>query len=71
MSATSTSAPCGSLFATRTPAALRRSLRPEGVLWVDQPHMFLVGKWLHRENWHVGDFNLFWDNIRTNVARRG
>ena len=42
----------------------------DGVLWIDQPHMFLVGKWLHRDNWHVGDFNLFWSDIRDNVHER-
>jgi len=57
-------------FRNKNPGSITARLRPEGVLWVDQPHMFLVGKWLHRENWHVGDFNLFWDNIRTNVHTR-
>lgn len=57
-------------FRNKNPGSITAQLRPEGVLWVDQPHMFLVGRWLHRENWHVGDFNLFWDNIRTNVHER-
>ena len=57
-------------FRNKNPGSITARLRPEGVLWVDQPHMFLVGKWLHRDNWHVGDFNLFWDNIRTNVHER-
>jgi len=57
-------------FKNKNPGSITARLRPEGVLWVDQPHMFLVGRWLHRDNWHVGDFNLFWDNIRTNVHDR-
>jgi hypothetical protein len=40
------------------------------VLWIDRPHVFLVGRWLHRENWHVGDFNLFWHNVRYNTLER-
>ena len=24
----------------------------------------------HRDNWHVGDFNLFWSDIRDNVHDR-
>ena len=57
-------------FRNKNPGSITAQLCAEGVLWVDQPHMFLVGKWLHRDNWHVGDFNLFWDNIRTNVHDR-
>ena len=57
-------------FRNKNPGSITAQLRPEGVLWVDQPHMFLVGKWLHRDNWHVGDFNLFWDNIRSNAHER-
>lgn len=57
-------------FRNKNPGSITAQLSSEGVLWVDQPHMFLVGRWLHRENWHVGDFNLFWDNIRTNVHER-
>ena len=57
-------------FRNKNPGSITAQLCAEGVLWVDQPHMFLVGKWLHRDNWHVGDFNLFWDNIRTNVHER-
>ena len=25
---------------------------------------------IHKNNWHVGDYNLFWENIRTNVTER-
>ncbi len=57
-------------FRNKNPGSITAQLRPEGVLWIDQPHIFLVGKWLHRDNWHVGDFNLFWDNIRTNAHER-
>lgn len=57
-------------FRNRNPGSITAQVRPEGVLWVDQPHMFLVGKWLHRDNWHVGDFNLFWGNVRENVHDR-
>ena len=57
-------------FRLKNPRSMTVQVRPEGVLWVDQPHIPLVGKWLHRDNWHVGDYNLFWHNIRTNVHDR-
>jgi len=57
-------------FRNRNPGSITARVRPEGVLWVDRPHMFLVGKWLHRDNWHVGDFNLFWSDIRDNAHDR-
>ena len=40
-----------------------------GVLWLDQPNA-IGGKKLHRDNWHVGDVNLFWANIRANTIDR-
>ncbi|MAC17527.1 MAG: hypothetical protein CMC97_04450 [Flavobacteriales bacterium] len=57
-------------FRNKNPGSITARVTEDGVLWVDQPHMFLIGKWLHRDNWHVGDFNLFWDNIRYNVHQR-
>ena len=57
-------------FRNKNPGSITARVTEDGVLWVDQPHMFLVGKWLHRDNWHVGDFNLFWDNVRENVHDR-
>ncbi len=57
-------------FRNKNPGSITARVHPDGVLWVDQPHMFLIGKWLHRDNWHVGDFNLFWSNIRDNVHER-
>ena len=54
----------------KNPGSITARVTADGVLWVDQPHMFLVGKWLHRDNWHVGDFNLFWSDIRDNVHDR-
>lgn len=57
-------------YRNKNPGSITAQLVPEGVLWVDQPHLFLVGKSIHRENWHVGDFNLFWSNVRQNVHDR-
>ncbi len=57
-------------FRNKNPGSITARVTEDGVLWVDQPHMFLVGKWLHRDNWHVGDFNLFWSDIRDNVHDR-
>ena len=57
-------------FRNKNPGSITARVTSDGVLWVDQPHMFLVGKWLHRDNWHVGDFNLFWSDIRDNVHER-
>ena len=44
-------------------------LNPQGLLWIDEPHM-LAGELMHRDNWHVGDINLFWYNIADNVQVR-
>lgn len=44
-------------------------LSPQGLLWIDEPHM-VAGELLHRDNWHVGDINLFWYNIANNVQVR-
>ena len=40
-----------------------------GILWLDKPHIF-GGALIHQNNWHVGDYNLFWENIRSNVTDR-
>lgn len=40
-----------------------------GMLWIGRPHV--KGAFLLRtKNWHVADYNLFWSNIRENVAER-
>lgn len=41
----------------------------EGVLQVKEPVM-MFGKLFQRDNWHVGDVNLFWGNIRSNARHR-
>jgi len=40
-----------------------------GMLWLDSPDVF-GSRWLRRDNWHNGDFNLFWANIRANASER-
>jgi hypothetical protein len=41
----------------------------KGMLWIGRLH--IPGGFLIRtKNWHVGDYNLFWLNIRENVALR-
>ena len=40
-----------------------------GVLQVHEPEV-PFGKALQRDNWHVGDINLFWLNIRNNAKQR-
>ena len=57
-------------FRNKNPGSITASLVPEGVLWIDPPHIPFVGRSIHRENWHVGDFNLFWPNVRANVHAR-
>lgn len=57
-------------FRNKNPGSITATLVTEGVLWVDPPHIPLVGRSIHRENWHVGDFNLFWPNVRENVHTR-
>lgn len=38
-----------------------------GVLWIGKPNV--AGAWLLRTKvWHRADYNLFWGNIRENVA---
>ena len=40
-----------------------------GILWVKRPEV--PGKWvIQGENFHIGDFNLFWLDVRKNVAAR-
>jgi hypothetical protein len=37
-----------------------------GILWIDKPHV--PGRsFIHMNNYHVADYNLFWFNIRKNV----
>ena len=40
-----------------------------GVLQIHQPDV-PFGRSLQRDNWHVGDINLFWLNIRENTKQR-
>lgn len=57
-------------FRIKNAGSITAKLAPEGVLSIDPPHIFLVGRRIHRDNWHVGDFNLFWSNVRANVHER-
>lgn len=41
----------------------------DNMLWVTKPHMFL-GKLLKMKDFHIADYNLFWMDIRENVALR-
>jgi hypothetical protein len=41
----------------------------QGILSLFQPDV-PFGKQLQRENWHIGDINLFWLNIRDNARLR-
>lgn len=41
----------------------------DGMLWVDRPRMFLA-LLVKTKIWHAADINLFWNNIRENVALR-
>jgi len=37
-----------------------------GILWIDKPHV--PGRsFIHMDNYHVADYNLFWFNIRENL----
>lgn len=41
----------------------------EGILWIEKPHV--PGRmFIHMDNYHVADYNLFWFNIRENVRQR-
>jgi len=52
----------------RYPKAL--SARPhEGLLWIKPLHPPL-GALIRLKDWHVADYNLFWPNIRENIALR-
>lgn len=48
---------------------LRCKVSSDGVLEVTRPLVF-GGRLMDRENWHEGDFNLFWFNVKDNVSRR-
>jgi hypothetical protein len=41
----------------------------DGMLWVNRPNMFLA-LFVKTKIWHKADINLFWNNIRENVALR-
>lgn len=41
----------------------------QGMLWLDEPDVF-GARYLRRDNWHSGDYNLFWENIRQNAILR-
>ncbi|PCJ82264.1 MAG: hypothetical protein COA49_01850 [Bacteroidetes bacterium] len=55
-------------FKFRYPKSL--SARPhEGLLWIKPLHPPL-GALIRLKDWHVADYNLFWPNIRENIALR-
>ena len=56
-------------FRPTKPGTIQCRLASDGVLEVTRPQM-LGGKLLDREDWHEGDFNLFWFNVEENVRRR-
>ncbi len=41
----------------------------DDMLWVTKPHMFM-GRLLNIKDFHIADYNLFWMDIRENVALR-
>ncbi len=41
----------------------------DGVLWINQPNI-LGAKLMNLKNWHIGDINLFYANIRENLEQR-
>jgi len=41
----------------------------EGVLWIDKPRI-PFGFLSSRKNYHAGDINLFYINIRENISQR-
>ena len=56
-------------FRRTRPSAIQCKLTPDGVLEVTRPQM-IGGRLLDRNDWHEGDFNLFWFNVEENVLRR-
>ena len=56
-------------FRPTKPGVLRCKVSADGVLEVTRPSI-LGGRVMNRENWHEGDFNLFWFNVEKNVSRR-
>ncbi len=40
-----------------------------GYLWVNKPK-FKGSIFIQRKNYHIGDYNIFWVNIRENIAKR-
>lgn len=41
----------------------------KGYLWTGRPRI-IGGRLLKQEDYHIGDFNIFWMNVRSNVALR-
>lgn len=41
-----------------------------GMIWIDKINVNLPAAFLAQKNWHVGDYNLFWMNIRENSIVR-
>jgi len=41
----------------------------KGYLWTGRPRIF-GGRLLKQDDYHIGDFNIFWMNVRNNVALR-
>ena len=56
-------------FRPTKPGSIQCRLTSDGVLEVTRPQM-VGGKFLDREDWHEGDFNLFWFNVEENLRQR-
>lgn len=41
-----------------------------GMVWIGKPQVNLPAPFLIKKNWHIGDYNLFWMNIRENAVKR-
>ena len=55
-------------FKLRHKHALSGALH-EGMLWI-KPLRVLGAALFAMKNWHVADYNLFWENIRLNLTRQ-
>ena len=56
-------------FRPTKPGSIQCKLTSDGVLESHDPQM-VGGKFLDRDDWHEGDFNLFWFNVEENVRQR-
>ena len=55
-------------FKLRHKGALSGALH-NGMLWI-KPLRVLGAGMFAMKNWHVADYNLFWDNIRVNLEKQ-